>query len=267
MQRSLLTLLVLLLLTACGTAAPPVETRSEVEERQTSVALAGRPTLAALPPGTPLAPTAPAAPADLATPADPAIPADSTDPTSDVATLLALSADDPRALGDPNAPILIVEFTDYECPFCQQFVAETRSQLIRQFVETGQARFVVRDFPLTDIHPSALPAAVAAHCAADQGQFWAYSEQLFATHRSEWGGVPNRDRDFFLELARSLGLDEASFTPCLDDPARAQGIREEMDRAISLGINSTPNFLINGQLVRGAQPFSVFENLINSLLP
>lgn len=246
-------LALLLGLGACGTAAPGGEPRSEVELRQTEVALSGRPTLVALPAGTP--PVAPVvAPPTAATGAD-------------VATLLELTADDPRALGDPAAPVLIVEFTDYECPFCQRFVAETRGQLIEQFVETGQVRFVVRDFPLSDIHPSAIAAAVAAHCAADQGQFWAYSEQLFATHRSEWGGVPNRDRGYFSELARSMGLDEAMFTPCLDDPARAQAVRDEMELAIRLGVNSTPNFLINGQLVRGAQPLRVFEDLINQLLP
>ncbi|PDW03020.1 DsbA family protein [Candidatus Viridilinea mediisalina] len=242
-------LMLLISLSACGTEAPTSETRSEVEVRQTEVALSGRPTLVAVPAG--------------ATPAAPPTAA----PLPDVATLLGLTDDDPRALGDPAAPVLIVEFTDYECAFCQRFVAETRGQLIAQFVETGQVRLVVRDFPLSDIHASAIPAAVATHCAAEQGQFWAYSEQLFASHRSEWGGVPNRDRGYFLELARSMGLDEASFSPCLDDPARAQAVRDEQELALRLGVNSTPNFLINGQLVRGAQPLRVFEDLINQLLP
>lgn len=123
-------------------------------------------------------------------------------------------------------------------------------------------RFVVRDFPLTDIHPSALPAAVAARCAADQGQFWPMYERLFATHTVEWGGVPNRDRDVFVEFAAELGLAVEPFTSCLNDPANEQAVLAESNAAQRLGVNSTPNFLVNGQLLRGALPFRVFEDLI-----
>ena len=123
-------------------------------------------------------------------------------------------------------------------------------------------RFVVRDFPLVDIHPSALPAAVAARCAGEGGQFWPMYERLFATHTVEWGGVPNRDRDVFVEFAVELGLDEASFSTCLDDPANERAIMAEASAAARLGVNSTPNFLVNGQLLKGALPFRVFENLV-----
>ena len=123
-------------------------------------------------------------------------------------------------------------------------------------------RFVVRDFPLTDIHPSALPAAVAARCAADQGQFWPMYERLFATHTVEWGGVPNRDRDVFVGFAAELGLAVEPFTSCLNDPANEQAVLAESNAAQRLGVNSTPNFLVNGQLLRGALPFRVFEDLI-----
>jgi protein-disulfide isomerase len=127
-------------------------------------------------------------------------------------------------------------------------------------------RFVVRDFPLTDIHPSALPAAVAARCAAREGQFWPMYERLFATHSVEWGGVPNRDRDVFIEFAGELGLDGASFTACLDDPANTQAVLDEAGTAQqAFGVNSTPNFLVNDQLLRGALPFRVFEDLIRQL--
>jgi protein-disulfide isomerase len=120
----------------------------------------------------------------------------------------------------------------------------------------------VRDFPLTDIHPSAMLAAFASRCAADQGQFWPMSERLFASHRSEWGGVPNRDRTVFIEFAAEFGLDEATFSTCLDDPAGSEAVRAEMQLAMRLGVNSTPNFLVNGQLLRGALPLRVFEDLI-----
>lgn len=127
-------------------------------------------------------------------------------------------------------------------------------------------RFVVRDFPLTDIHPSAMLAAAASRCASAQGQFWPMYERLFETHTVEWGGVPNRDRPVFEEFAGALGLDRAAFSACLDDPATEQAINAEMDLARSLGINSTPNFLVNGQLLRGALPFRSFADLIRQEL-
>lgn len=120
----------------------------------------------------------------------------------------------------------------------------------------------MRDFPLSDIHPSALPAAVAARCAADQGQFWPMYERLFSTHGVEWGGVPKRDREVFVELATELGVDGAAFAACLDDPASEQAVVAERAAAARLGVNSTPNFIVNGQLLRGALPFRAFEELI-----
>lgn len=105
-------------------------------------------------------------------------------------------------------------------------------------------------------------AAVASRCAAEEGQFWPMSERLFASHRIEWGGVPNRDHDVFVEFASELGLDSAAFTACLDDPAGIQAVRDEMQLAARLGVNSTPNFLVNGQLLRGALPLRAFEDLI-----
>jgi predicted DsbA family dithiol-disulfide isomerase len=124
---------------------------------------------------------------------------------------------------------------------------------------------VVRDFPLT-IHASAPLAAVAAACAADQGAFWEYSDQLFATHQVDWGGVPNRDQPVMLEMAAELGLDAEQFAACMSDPAVAQRVTDETNRAAQIGINSTPNFIVGDRLLRGAVPFSQFEALIEELL-
>lgn len=123
-------------------------------------------------------------------------------------------------------------------------------------------RFVVRDLPLSDIHPSAVVSAVASRCAADQGQFWPMYERLFLSHGEEWGGVPKRDRDVFVEFAAELGLDTAAFGACLDDPAVEQAVVAESNAIIGMGINVTPTFIINGQQLRGAQPLRVFEALI-----
>lgn len=126
-------------------------------------------------------------------------------------------------------------------------------------------RFVVRDLPLQDLHPSALPAAVAAHCAAEQGAFWPMYERLFATHDTLWGGFPARDREQFAVFAVELGLDQAQFERCSSDPAAEQTVLAEAAVIERLGINVTPTFFVNGQQLRGAQPFDVFARLIEQL--
>ena len=234
---------IVLWLGSCGAYAPPAEPLSPVERRATEVSLAAQPTLVAIPTSAPAPP--------------PAIP-----PTPEPPSALA---DDPRSLGDPNAPVTIYEYSDFECPFCASFVRDTKPQLVATYVETGQVRIVFRDFPLPN-HASAELAAVTARCAGEQGAFWPMYEQLFATHRIEWGGVPLRDRAVMVEFAANLGLALPQFETCLDDPSVAEAVREESRNASRLGINSTPNFLINGQIIRGALPFGTFEAFIERAL-
>ncbi|GAB4423967.1 MAG: DsbA family protein [Chloroflexi bacterium OHK40] len=236
-------LLVTMLLAACGAPAPASPTRSAIEERQTAVALEGRPTLAPLP-SSPAGPPAPR-------PTSPAL-----------RELLALRADDPRALGRPDAPVTLIEFTDFECPFCQRFFRETRPQIIEQFVEAGVVRFVARDLPITEVHPAALVAAVAGRCAAAQGQFWPMYERLFATHGVVWGGAAERDSAMFADFAAELGLDQAAFVACQNDPAVERAVRDEADLVMRAGITVTPSFLVNATPLRGALPFRVFEDVI-----
>jgi len=243
MPRLLLIVLAVLALAACGAPAPAAPTRSAVEERQTAIALQGRPTLAALP--TSAIPTVPPSP----TPRP-------------LAELLDIRADDPRSLGRADAPVVMVEFTDFECPFCQRFAEETRPELLRRYVDTGVLRIVARDFPVPQLHPSATLAATAARCAAGQGQFWPMYERLFATHSVSWGGLPDRDRATFIAMAGELGLDPAAFDACLNDPAVAADIQAEAAAAQELRINGTPTFFINGQMVVGAQPLDSFAALI-----
>ncbi|NTW96974.1 MAG: DsbA family protein [Oscillochloris sp.] len=231
-----------LALAGCGTYAPPAPTISALGERQTAVTLAQRPTLPPLPTALPPTPIG-------------------------MPDTLQVTDDDPRALGSPSAPVTIYEFTDFECPFCQQFFDETRPQLIAQYVDTGVVRIVARDFPLSEIHPSAMLAAISGRCAASQQQFWPMYEALFATHQVEWGGVAKRDHDVMIELAGGLGMDTAAFSSCLDDPASEQAVLAEAAAAGQIGVNSTPNFMINGQLIRGALPLSSFSRLIETLAP
>lgn len=240
MRRTLLPALVALILSACGAYAPAGPGRSAVEERQTAVALMAQPTLPALT----QAPTAPP------------------QPTPDLPALLDIAPDDPRSLGSPDAPVLMVEFTDFECPFCAGFVAQTRPELIRRFVDAGVLRLVTRDYPVTQIHPSALAAAVAGRCAAAQGQFWPMYDRLFATHDVEWGGYPERDRATFAEMAGELGLDGAAFAACQDDPASEAAVLAEAAVAERLRVNATPSFMLNGRLIVGDQSPAAFGRLI-----
>ncbi len=250
-MKQILTVLLLLatwLLAACGEYVPPTPTRSAAEARQTERALLGLPTMAPVP-------TIEAG----------ALPVVAPSPTlsADRAALLEVPIDDPRALGSPSAPVTIIEYSDFECPFCGQFFRETRPQIEEQYVKTGIVRMVYRDYPLPS-HRSALLAAVASRCAANQGKFWEMYNQLFSTHQEEWGGVPNRDRDVLIEFATNLGLDTAAFEVCLDDEQVAQAVQQEAANAEQLGINSTPNFFVNGQLIRGALPFATFQRLIEA---
>lgn len=123
-------------------------------------------------------------------------------------------------------------------------------------------RFVARDLPLTNLHPSAVVSAVAARCAANQNQYWPMYERLFLSHGDVWGGAPERDREVFVGFAGELGLDVSAFVACMDDPAEEQAVLAERDAALSIGVNATPAFFINGRPLRGAQPFQVFEQLV-----
>lgn len=233
----LLLLIIGVVLAACGEAAPPAAEISPVEQRQTARALQ---------------PAAPTLAADLDLPTVAPVQAGPT---------LQVPPDDPRAIGDPNAPVTIVEYSDFECPFCGRFVNETRPLIESEYIANGIVRLAFRDYPLP-IHPSATLAAVASRCAADQGQFWPMHARLFATHQVEWGGVPNRDRPVMVDFARELQLDVAAFEECMADPAVEQAVVAEATRAEQLGVQSTPNFFINGQLLRGALPFEVFQRAI-----
>jgi len=169
-------------------------------------------------------------------------------------------------LGEPDAAVTIVEFTDYQCPYCARHVAATLPQLISEMVETGRVRYVIKDFPLDPIHPEARAAAVAARCAAEQGAYWEMHEALF-TNQSEWGGLGAKARDEFVKLAAGLAttgksVDMVKFEACLSDGRFDDLIQANQDEGISLGVNGTPGFFINGFPISGAQPFELFEYAI-----
>lgn len=160
------------------------------------------------------------------------------------------------SLGPNDAPITIVEFIDFQCPFCKRFNEETYQPLLDAY--PGQIRFVYRNLPLTSIHPDAMSAAVASLCANEQNAYMDFHDKLFS--RDVLG------RDVYLQYANELNLNVAEFSTCLDSGKFDDFISQDMDFAFNLGVQSTPTFFVNGLAVVGAQPLSNFQNLIDKEL-
>ena len=169
--------------------------------------------------------------------------------------VLPVSADDDPGVGPDNAPVTIVEFSDFQCPFCQRSVGVLR-ELRRMYGD--KIRVVYRDFPGQN-HPHALPAAEAAQCAHEQGKFWDYHDLLFSRQAPEtsWN---------FLALAAEVHLQTESFKGCLNSGRFRAEIYKDFQDGVRLGINSTPTFFINGRPLIGAQPIPAFQALIDKAL-
>lgn len=167
-------------------------------------------------------------------------------------------------LGDPNAPVEIVEYTDFQCPFCQRHFLQTFPQIKAQYIDTGKVRYIFKDLPLTTIHPQAFLAAEAARCAADQEAYPEMHSLLF-TNQNEWNGRSDADT-IFTTYATELGLDSDTFATCLADRVHETAVQADLNEAISFGIGGTPAFFINGNFVNGAQPFNVFSEIIDKML-
>lgn len=159
-------------------------------------------------------------------------------------------------IGPANAPITIVEFSDYQCPFCRRWHEQVYEPLLAAY--PGQIKLVYRHLPLTSIHPDAFSAAEAAMCAGDQDAYWPYHEKLFS---SEALGTA-----VYLQYAQELNLDVEAFQTCLDDHKFQDAIQADSDFAVNLGIRSTPTFFINGLAIVGAQPLEVFQQVIDKEL-
>lgn len=160
------------------------------------------------------------------------------------------------SFGPDDAPITIVEFSDFQCPFCRRFHEQTYQALLDAY--PGQIRFVYRNLPLTSIHPDAMPAAIASLCANDQNVYWDYHEKLFSS--DAFG------RDVYVQYATDLDIDVEEFTACLDSGKHDDYIEQDMQYAFSIGVQSTPTFFINGLALVGAQPLPNFQQLIDQEL-
>ena len=165
-------------------------------------------------------------------------------------------------LGDINAPVTIVEFSDFQCPYCVKFYNETLPQLKEKYIDTGKVRFVYRDFPLS-FHKAAVPAALISECAAEQGGdevYFKMHDRVFETILSGFS------EDDLIAYAVELGSNEAKLRDCMEDEEMEAEIYKDMADGQKAGISGTPGFVINGKLLTGAQPFSVFESIIEDEL-
>lgn len=182
------------------------------------------------------------------------------------AATTATSAPDPRsfvdddpAFGPEDAPITIVEFSDFECPFCKKFRDETFERLISEY--EGKIRFVYRDLPLTSLHPRAQVAAEVGECAHEQGKFWLMHDLLFA-NQNVWKQAGN-PFDHFTQYAQELQMDVESFKDCLREGRFTAEVQADAQTAINYNITGTPAFLINGKLLSGAVPFEMFKEVLD----
>ncbi len=166
--------------------------------------------------------------------------------------------DDDAVKGDDDAPVTIIEWSDFECPFCGRFYSDTLPSIEEQYIKTGKVKLIYRDFPLS-FHANAQKAAEAAECAGEQKKYWEMHDLLF--ENGVQGGVAG-----FKQYAKRLGLNTAKFDQCLDSGAMAGEVRKDMADGTTAGIQGTPGFLVNGKLVSGAQPFSVFQQVIEAEL-
>jgi protein-disulfide isomerase len=176
-----------------------------------------------------------------------------------------LSLLDAPMLGNKNAPITIVEFTDYQCPFCQRFHDSIFPEIKKNYIDTGKVRFFSRDYPL-DFHPDAMRAAQAGRCAGEQGQFWKLREIMAAN--------PEKlDLASLLADAATLKLNVAAFRSCIESGKHKNAVQTDIMEAAKIGTDGTPTFVlgkstatgVDGEVIVGAQPFDVFDQKLKAV--
>nr|AQS32414.1 hypothetical protein [uncultured archaeon] len=204
-----------------------------------------------------------------------AVAAMPTKETPEVPTRIAdVDEDDDPSIGPENARVVIVEFSDFECPYCgaamgthEELIKRFKSQdpeweaavpKLKELAKQGKIKFVYRDFPL-GFHSNAQPAAEASECADEQGKFWEYHDALFENQE-------NLGNDLYLELAEKIGLSVSKFKTCVESGKYSQEVQADVSYASQIGVSGTPTFFVNGIKVTGAQPYNVFKQIIDAEL-
>ncbi len=168
---------------------------------------------------------------------------------------------DPFAVkGKKDAPVTIVEFTDYQCPFCNRYVNEAYPEIIKNYVDKGKVRYILRNLPLP-FHKYSKEAAIAAYCAGKQGKYWEMHDKLFSNQK-EWE-TSSDAKKMFAKYGDQLGINIRS---CQDDKGVKEAVGKDLELAKKIGADGTPTFFINGQKLVGAQPYSAFKSMIDEAL-
>lgn len=178
---------------------------------------------------------------------------------------------DVASKGESTAPVTLVEFSDYHCPYCKRHAQSVLTQLQKNYIDTGKLRFVMREFPIPNLHPRAYAASVAVLCAGDQGDYWGMHDALFNDQKAK------QDEDF-KAMADTLGLDAAAFNTCLSSKQFDEQIKADQAEGRKLGISGTPSFVLGltdpkdsskvhlTKFIRGAQPYTSFAAAVDELL-
>lgn len=182
-----------------------------------------------------------------------------------------VSLDDDPMKGTPNAPITIVEFSDFQCPFCGRFYSDTLPLIEKNYIDSGKVNFVYRDFPIQSIHPNAVPTALAAECADDQGMFWEMHDVIFE-NKSTWEKLEGVNfLNEFEQYAIALGLNIEEFSECLESNKHLGEIQNDLNDGRTYGVAGTPGFFVGNDKsgyvkVSGAKPYPVFADIIDRML-
>jgi len=192
-------------------------------------------------------------------------------PTKQPTPAVKISADNDPIIGNPDAPITIIEFSDFQCPFCARFHIQTLPLILEEYIEQGKVKLVFRDFPIQSIHPNALPASVAAECANEQGKFREMHDMLF-DNQNQWNKLETSDvLSLFSNYALEVQLDQEIFDSCLTSGKYIEEIRKDLDDGRDYGVSGTPGFFVGNEKIgyvelKGAQPFESFKKIIDAQL-
>lgn len=176
-----------------------------------------------------------------------------------------VSADDDPFVGNGKAKVVIVEFSDFQCPFCRTFWSNTLPQIKKEYIDTGKAKFVFRDYPLS-FHPAAQISAEASECADDQGKYWEMHDKIFGEQAKKGTGTVTYGSIELKSWASQIGLNMNIFNRCLDSRKYKLEVEKDLSDGSVYGVSGTPTLFINSKPIVGAQPFSAFKAMIDEEL-
>ena len=184
---------------------------------------------------------------------------------------LKISAGNNPIIGNQDAAITFMEFSDFQCPFCAKFHTETLPTIMEEYIDKGTVKLVFRDFPIQNIHPNAVPASIAAECANEQGKFKQMYHTLFEKQK-EWNNLETSYAiTIFNQYASEMKLDEEKFDTCIRNAKYLEEVQKDLNDGRTYGITGTPGFFIGNEKIgfvelKGAQPFESFQKIIDSQL-